>query len=94
MNCWEFKKCGRQKGGDKADELGVCPAYPDHGRSCARVSGTMCDDTVQGDFVYKFPTCIRCEYYKSSHYDKSYLKEEAGYTFENTCVPGISNKDK
>ena len=26
INCWEFKKCGRQPGGAKAAELGVCPA--------------------------------------------------------------------
>lgn len=26
VNCWQFKKCGRQPTGDKADELGVCPA--------------------------------------------------------------------
>ncbi len=25
-NCWEVKKCGRQPGGEKVDELGVCPA--------------------------------------------------------------------
>jgi hypothetical protein len=31
VNCWEFKKCGMEKGGAKATELGVCPAYPDHG---------------------------------------------------------------
>jgi len=27
MNCWEFKKCGREKGGAKAKELGLWPAY-------------------------------------------------------------------
>jgi len=26
LNCWEFKKCGRQPGGPKVAELGVCPA--------------------------------------------------------------------
>ena len=25
-NCWEVKKCGRQVGGVKVAELGVCPA--------------------------------------------------------------------
>jgi len=39
MNCWEFMKCGREKGGAKATDLGICPAYPDHGRHCARVAG-------------------------------------------------------
>ena len=26
VNCWQFKECGRQPSGEKADELGVCPA--------------------------------------------------------------------
>lgn len=29
QNCWEFKKCGREPGGAKASELGVCPAATD-----------------------------------------------------------------
>lgn len=26
LNCWEFKKCGREPGGLKARERGACPA--------------------------------------------------------------------
>jgi len=26
LNCWEVKKCGREFGGIKSQELGVCPA--------------------------------------------------------------------
>ena len=26
INCWEVKKCGREPGGAKVAELGVCPA--------------------------------------------------------------------
>ncbi|MGE5174112.1 MAG: two-CW domain-containing protein, partial [Betaproteobacteria bacterium] len=26
LNCWEHKKCGRQPGGHKVAELGVCPS--------------------------------------------------------------------
>ena len=26
LNCWEHKKCGRQPGGHRVQELGVCPA--------------------------------------------------------------------
>ena len=25
-NCWEYKKCGREVGGAKVKDLGVCPA--------------------------------------------------------------------
>lgn len=70
MNCWEFKKCGREKGGAKANELGVCPAYPDHGKMCARVAGTLCGGEVQGTFASKLHNCMKCEFYKSEHYIK------------------------
>lgn len=70
MNCWEFKKCGRETGGVKAEELGVCPAYPDNGKSCARVCGTLCGGQVQGTFATKLANCMLCEFYKSEHYVK------------------------
>ena len=72
MNCWEFKKCGREKGGSKATDLGICPAYPTHGQHCARVAGTLCGGEVQGSFAMKVSNCMKCDFYKSSHYDKSY----------------------
>jgi len=74
MNCWEFKKCGREEGGSKAHELGVCPVYPNHGKHCARVAGTLCGGKVQGTFAIKLPNCMQCDFYKSEYYDKSYIK--------------------
>jgi hypothetical protein len=70
MNCWEFKKCGREAGGAKAAELGVCPAYPKHGKSCAHMAGTLCGGKVQGSFATKVVACMQCDYYKSGHYVK------------------------
>jgi hypothetical protein len=70
LNCWEFKKCGREAGGAKAKELGVCPAYPDHGHSCATLVGTFCGGKVQGSFAQKLPSCIKCEFYLSPNYDR------------------------
>ena len=72
MNCWEFKNCGREEGGTKVVEFGQCPAYPDKGKSCARVAGTFCGGTVQGSFALKLASCLKCEYYQSEHYDRSY----------------------
>ena len=72
MNCWEMKKCGREAGGAKADELGVCPAYPDHGQHCARVAGTLCGGKVQGTHASKLASCMQCEFYQSEHYDRAY----------------------
>ena len=72
MKCWEFKKCGREASGAKAKELGVCPAYPDHGAHCARTQGTLCGGKVQGTFAMKLANCMQCEFYTSPHYDTSY----------------------
>jgi hypothetical protein len=77
MNCWEYKKCGREKGGINAKTLGICPAWPAYGQQCARVAGTFCGGKVQGTFVMKLLTCMKCEFYQSEHYDKSYGKERA-----------------
>lgn len=76
QNCWEFKKCGRETGGAKAQELGVCPAtgYADvgaglnngknGGRACWTVAGTLCGGKVQGSYAQKQANCIVCEFYK------------------------------
>jgi hypothetical protein len=72
MNCWEIKKCGREKGGAKAAELGICPAYPAHGKHCAKISGTLCGGKVQGSFASKLVSCLNCDFYKSPNYDKKW----------------------
>jgi len=69
MNCWEFKRCGREKGGVKVAELGVCPAWPNHGRACAYVAGTLCGGQVQGSFASKVANCMQCDFFKSGNFD-------------------------
>ncbi|MFX1520501.1 MAG: two-CW domain-containing protein [Promethearchaeota archaeon] len=75
INCWEFKKCAREPGGAKVDELGVCPAAietrtnainggKNAGRICWSVVGTLCGGTVQGTFVNKYINCLECDFYK------------------------------
>jgi hypothetical protein len=75
LNCWEFKKCGREKGGAKAGELGVCPASTElrvnganqgknGGRACWAISGTLCGGNVQGTFAAKVGNCLKCEFYQ------------------------------
>ena len=68
MNCWEFKKCGRERGGTNSKELGECPAFPDHGDKCARVAGTLCEGKVQGIFAMKLASCTKCDFFKSEHH--------------------------
>lgn len=70
MNCWEFKKCGREDGGSKVEELGICPAYYGHGQQCAYIAGTFCGGKVQGTFASKLATCLTCEFYKSDNFEK------------------------
>lgn len=74
MNCWEFMKCGRQDGGERAEELGVCPAFPNHGKHCSYIAGTLCNGKVQGFFAHKLHDCLSCEFYKSEHFDSKYFE--------------------
>jgi hypothetical protein len=71
MNCWEYTRCGREKGGIKVAELGACPAYPDGGQTCARVSGTLCNGTKQGNLASKLTECMRCDFYNSEEYRRN-----------------------
>lgn len=75
MNCWEFKKCGRESNGDNVAELGICPAYTEAklngihdgkngGRSCWVIAGTFCGDKIQGTFAEKERNCLACDFYK------------------------------
>ena len=74
INCWEFKKCGRQPGGENVAELGVCRAAieiradglnegKNGGRCCWAISGTLCRGKVQGIFAAKITSCIRCDFF-------------------------------
>jgi len=75
MNCWEFKKCGREAGGENTGELGVCPASLDEssdgvnggkcaGRICWAIAGTLCDGELQGSFASKLPSCLSCDFFQ------------------------------
>ncbi len=74
QNCWEYKKCGRQQGGENVAELGICPATTqakldgvhggkNSGRACWVVAGTFCKGEVQGTFAEKFANCEKCDFY-------------------------------
>jgi len=74
-NCWEIMGCGRQVGGHRVAELGVCPATTcatcaganggvQGGRLCWAVAGTLCGGEVQGSFAAKSASCTACEVFK------------------------------
>ena len=75
VNCWQFKKCGRQIGGEKFGELGACPAATEEaadgincgnkgGRTCWALAGTLCGGKVQGIFATKLSNCMQCDFYR------------------------------
>jgi hypothetical protein len=81
QNCWEIKKCGREPGGAKSVEMGVCPAATstetngvnsgkNGGRICWAVAGTFCGGKVQGDFAQKSVSCMSCEVFKAVKKDE------------------------
>ncbi|MCY3414047.1 MAG: hypothetical protein INQ03_20555 [Candidatus Heimdallarchaeota archaeon] len=74
MNCWEYKKCGREPNGSKSIELGVCPVPLERslnethsgrnaGRACWVVGGSLCGGAVQGTFASKYKNCRECDFY-------------------------------
>jgi len=75
LNCWESKKCGRQPGGARSVELGLCPAASETkadglnggrngGRICWALAGTLCGGKVQGAYAEKLASCMECEFYQ------------------------------
>lgn len=84
-NCWEIKNCGREPGGSKINELGVCVAASNNtsdgkndginaGRYCWRIAGTFCGGKVQGDMGSKIMDCVECDFFQQ-------VKEEEGLIF-------------
>ena len=75
-NCWEFKECGREPGGLKARECGVCPAAlewtlngahggKNAGRACWVIAGTYCGGCAKGTHADKLDTCEICDFFVS-----------------------------
>ena len=75
INCWEFKRCGREINGPRAREMGPCPAAEltaadgfleghNGGRACTYVTGTFCSDSIQGTHREKQKQCGECEFYQ------------------------------
>lgn len=85
LNCWEFKKCGREVDGDNIAEFGICPASLNTvldgvhsgisaGRACWAVAGTMCNGHITGSFAKKYKDCGLCDFYNK-------VREEEGENF-------------
>ena len=100
LNCWEFKRCGRQPDGVNVSTMGLCPAAMEEnlgevhdgtnaGRACWVVSGTLCGGEVQGTFAKKFRNCKVCDFYLL-------VKEEEypNFHYSAPLLEKIMNADK
>ncbi len=47
--CWDFTDCTNKE---------TCPAYPDKGRVCGEVAGTLCRNGIQGTAEEKRQDCM------------------------------------
>ena len=76
QNCWEYTNCGREPGGNKVAELGICNAAIEQkldgihngknaGRSCWVITGTLCGGETQGKYTEKVKNCMSCDFYKT-----------------------------
>jgi hypothetical protein len=75
QNCWEYKLCGREPGGENADDFGICPSAIEEkldgihggknaGRACWAVAGTISEGKTQGTFAKKQDMCSNCDFYQ------------------------------
>jgi signal transduction histidine kinase len=60
--CWEFHKCGVEKNEESA--LIICPSYPNYGRICWAIAGTLCGKNVNGAIAQKLGDCKICAFYQ------------------------------
>ena len=74
INCWEFKRCGREPGGENAFADGICPAAIESrangihqgmngGRCCWVISDSYCKIGEKDDVAGTFVECRNCEFY-------------------------------
>lgn len=72
-NCWDFMNCPQDKRED-------CNAYPNSGRSCWLVAGTLCNGCEKlGLFAEQIESCTICPWFKevageyTEDLDKGYI---------------------
>jgi len=93
INCWEYKKCGREPGGAKEATLGTCAAAAqaladgihcgkNGGRACWAISGTLCGGKVQGSFAEKVGACSECDFYKLVEKQELILKDRVDILYQ------------
>jgi signal transduction histidine kinase len=59
--CWEIMRCGVEKAENAVDR---CPAYPNYGRICWSVAGTLSETKVDCRVAEKIGDCRKCAFYQ------------------------------
>jgi hypothetical protein len=61
VQCWEVMRCGVESMERAGDQ---CPAYPNFGRICWSVAGTMSETKIQCPVAEKTGDCRKCPFYE------------------------------
>lgn len=61
VQCWEVMRCGVESMEHAGDR---CPAYPNFGRVCWSVAGTLSETKVQCPVAQKIGDCRKCPFYE------------------------------
>lgn len=59
--CWEIMRCGVEKSGNAAER---CPAFPNYGRICWSVAGTLSETKLYCPVGEKTGDCRKCTFYE------------------------------
>ncbi len=85
-NCWEYMKCGREHGGKRAKELGVCRVSTysalnglnggtNGGRMCWAIVGTYSFGEITGSFTRKNSFfCYDCDFHRKVLSEEGIIK--------------------
>jgi hypothetical protein len=68
-NCWEFMKCGREVGGDRTVELGICSVSSEFsadglngGINGGRICWIIDENGCNSNLMHRFDYCFQCEF--------------------------------
>lgn len=64
--CWQMKNC-------PSERKNACPAFPDFGDTCWKVTGTKCGGATQGAYQDKIANCRNCDVYHAYSYDGNHV---------------------
>ena len=56
LKCWDHFECGK----------GECPVYQSKEFKCWLVTGTLCRNEIQGEYLEKMEMCLQCEVFKAN----------------------------